>query len=134
MIQKTRINQILKIEDTEGQYGPQKRIMFKDDQGRSISGWVPLDRYNPQEWKEGFLLELDVAQNGKYLNFKLPTAKAKEVQVQQVEAQGQTESLRHIYKVLVEIRDSLKPQARAAKTAEPPFPEVSFDTDALDRI
>ena len=92
---KTHISQIVKIEDTEGKYGPQKRITFKDENGRTISGWVPLKDFDQSVWTVGSSPDLEISQNGKYWNFKLP--KKKEVPQSNEEVM---KALREIYKKL----------------------------------
>ncbi len=64
------ISAITKIVDVQGQYGPQKQIFLKDNQGRSMAGFVKAEKFNPQEWQPGMSIEAEVVQNGKYTNFK----------------------------------------------------------------
>ena len=71
MLEKIRISHA-EIEDQDGQYGPQKRIKIKDQNGRIVSGWVADIKFKAEEWVIGRTIELEVAQNGKYWNFKLP--------------------------------------------------------------
>jgi len=66
-----RITQVIKIEDTEGKYGPQKRITVNDETGKMVSGWCPLERFNPEDWVVGGSPDCSVSQNGKYWNFKM---------------------------------------------------------------
>jgi hypothetical protein len=69
----------LKIEDCEGQYGPQKKIVIKQslpEGERWISGWVSLKDFKAEKWTGGITVELDVFQKGKFWNFKLPSKDA----------------------------------------------------------
>ncbi len=101
---KVKIAEIKTIEDTEGKYGPQKRIVFREAMeggDRTVSGWVPLKSFNSDEWKEGSSLELEISQNGKYWNFKLPT-KQDQVKNEVMDA------LRELYKKLNQLEDQMK--------------------------
>lgn len=73
----THISFVEKVEDKQGQYGPQKYIIFKDGDGKKISGWIPADRYKADDWQTGKNLDLVITQNGKFWNFKLPTKQDK---------------------------------------------------------
>lgn len=71
-----RITQVVKIEDVDGQFGPQKKITVNDEMGKMVSGWVPAQKFNAAEWVIGGTPDVDVTQNGKYWNFKLKSKKA----------------------------------------------------------
>jgi len=71
-----RITQVVKIEDVDGQFGPQKKITVNDELGKMVSGWVPVQKFNAAEWVIGGTPDVDVTQNGKYWNFKLKSKKA----------------------------------------------------------
>lgn len=75
-IEKITIQEIKSIEDTGGNYGPQKKITFIDIKNRYISGWVKEDAYDKNAWCEGKTLDLEISKNGKYTNFRLPSAGA----------------------------------------------------------
>lgn len=72
MSEKIRIKNIKTIEDCDGRYGPQKKICFTDYSDRYISGWIPANKFEETHWIEECEIELEIIQNGKYLNFKLP--------------------------------------------------------------
>lgn len=100
------INKIIKCEDDEGQFGPQKRIVFKDSGGQTISGWVAIKEYDPSQWKAGCQVNIEVKQNGKYLNFKL-LKKEKKATGEEAVPESIIVALRHIYKTLCEVKDLL---------------------------
>lgn len=94
---KTHISQIVKIEDSEGKFGPQKRVVFKDENDRTISGWVPLKDFDAKVWAVGQSPDIEVYQKDKYWNFKLPK---KNGQPQTAQSEDVMKALREIYKKL----------------------------------
>lgn len=93
---KTHISQIVKIEDVEGKFGPQKKISFKDENDRMISGWIPAKDYDAKVWAVGRSPELEIVQNGKWWNFKLPSKKAQVAQASEDVLKGLREIFREI--------------------------------------
>lgn len=78
-LEKVKINNV-KIEDTSGDYGPQKKIRFTqilEGGNRNISGWIKAEAFKADQWVENSVLELEVYQKGDYWNFKLPSAAGK---------------------------------------------------------
>ena len=49
---------------------PYTRCLIVDEKGRRISGFGSA---TTQAWGEGDMVELEITQNGNYLNFKLPS-------------------------------------------------------------
>lgn len=99
----------VKITDTTGQYGPQKKISVREsleNGDRWLSGWIPADKFDPAVWVAGKVLELDVfkSKDGKYWNFKLVSGKARENHTLHEEVMG---ALRLIFKKLTEIEKKL---------------------------
>lgn len=103
-IEKITITAIKGIEDTVGTYGPQKRIQFKDQNERWLSGWVPENKFDSTAWVVGKTIELDVEQKGRFWNFKVVGKKAQESQVQAQhtadEHKAVMEALRMVYSKL----------------------------------
>lgn len=99
-IQKVKLSG-LKITNTDGEFGPQKKIFFKqflEEGSRNISGWVPVNKFVAADWKDGNTIELDVYQKGDYWNFKVPN------QATKAAAQNNAE----VVAVLKEILDAMK--------------------------
>lgn len=103
---KVRLN-ALKIEDTQGNYGPQKKIRFKqimDEGDRWVSGWVPENKFNANDWQEGKEVDIIITQKGDFWNFSLPNKTTAAVAAIEAKSSAQHEeimkALREIFKKL----------------------------------
>ncbi len=110
-----RITAIKSIEQVAGNYGQQMKITVKDESDKFVSGWIPLERYNADDWQVGKSVDVTVEQ--KYYtakdgsqkqvwNFKLPSKK----QAIQPPAKSNEEvmnALREIFKVLKKIEGAV---------------------------
>jgi len=113
MLQNVKIAVVGKVEDVSGKFGPQKKISIKqslEGGDRWLSGFV--DVKSAALFEQGKTLELEVWENGKYWNFKLPSQKAKEAAKSTNEVM---DALRKIYAKLQDIERRLPP---ASKTEE----------------
>lgn len=105
---KVKIASIEKIESVTGKYGPQKKVSIKEaceGGDRWLSGFLSEKEFNPDDWKAGKVLELDVWEkehNGKhYWNFKIPGKNEKKQEEVMV-------ALRAIYKKIAELEVLVK--------------------------
>ena len=83
---KTTVTAIKTIEDVAGKMyngkmmPAQKRIVWNDETGRNISGWVNINLFDAKEWVVGGKPDVEIYQSadGKFWNFKMstPTTKA----------------------------------------------------------
>lgn len=105
----------LTVEDAAGKYGPQKKIIFTEDNGRRISGWIAEKAYNADEWKIGTSTpEIEVAQNGNFWNFKLPSNSPAAKATQQT-----TQASAQILALLTEVNERLKVLEKRVISIEP---------------
>ena len=118
------IKTINSIEDAPGKFGPQKKIVFVDSRGRTISGWIPLESFDYARWVAGGSLEMEIAQNGKYTNFKLPSKKQAQEATNHSEIMG---ALRMLYKEVQAISRRLTEMKSA-----PHYPENMLGKDSLE--
>ena len=103
---KVRLN-ALKIEDTEGQYGPQKKVNFKQilpEGERWVSGWIPSNKFNESDWQNGKEIDLTITQKGKFWNCSIPNKTSLAIEAVEAKSSAQHDeimnALREIFKKL----------------------------------
>lgn len=118
-----KIGSIVSIEDAPGNQGPQKRIVFKDESRKFISGWIPIQQFKASDWVDGNTVDVEIYKSGKYTNFKMPSqSSAGTPTASAAPAAEVMAALKEIYREVRELRRLVENPLPHIESAPPPYP------------